>query len=61
VPERAACGVCCCMLCVSWAEHWRLEGMFVLVKVLVCFKWHVFGVYDGILAANIAGGGCMWF
>jgi hypothetical protein len=21
VPERAPCGVCCCMLCVSWAEH----------------------------------------
>jgi len=37
VPGRAPCGVCCCMLCVSWAEHWRLEEMFVLMKVLVCF------------------------
>ena len=35
VRERALCGVCCCMLCVFWAEHWRLEGMFVLMKVLV--------------------------
>jgi hypothetical protein len=31
------------MLCVFWAEHWRLEGMFVMVKVLVHFEWHVFG------------------
>ena len=37
VLERAPCGVCCCMLCVSWAEHWRLEGLFVLMKVLVRF------------------------
>ena len=44
VPERALCGVCCCMLCVSWAEHWRLEGLFVLMKVLVRSEWHVFGV-----------------
>jgi len=43
VPERDPCGVCCYMLCVFWAEHWRLEGMFVMVKVLVHFEWHVFG------------------
>jgi hypothetical protein len=41
VSGWAPCKVCR-MLCVSWAEHWRLEGMFVLV-VLVRFKWHVFG------------------
>ena len=41
---RGPCGVCCCMLCVFWAEHRRLEGLFVLMKVLVRFKWHVFGV-----------------
>jgi hypothetical protein len=35
------------MLCVSWAEHWHLEGMFVLM-VLVRFEWHIFGVLMGI-------------
>jgi len=44
VLERTPCGVGCCMLRVFWAEHWRLEGMFVLMKVLVHFEWQVFGV-----------------
>ena len=26
------------------AEYWRLEGMFVLMKVLVRFEWYIFGV-----------------
>jgi hypothetical protein len=56
VSERAPCGVCCCMLCVSWAEHWRLKGMFVLMKVLVRFGWHIFG-FDGHPAAIVAGEG----
>ena len=29
--------VCFCMLCVSWAEHWCLEGGFVMM-VLVHFE-----------------------
>ena len=57
VSERGSCRVCCCMLCVSWAEHWRLEGKFVLM-VLVCFEWHVLGVLMGIwLLLCVAGEG----
>jgi hypothetical protein len=47
VSGRAPCGVCCWKLCVSWAEHWRLEGMFVLM-VLVRFEWYIFGDLMGI-------------
>ena len=47
VYERAPCGVCCCRLEVFWAEHWRLEGIFVLM-VLVRFEWYIFGDLMGI-------------
>ena len=47
VSGRTLYGVCFCMLCFSWAEHWRLEGMFVLM-VLVSFEWYIFEVLMGI-------------
>jgi hypothetical protein len=40
---------CYCLLCISWAKHWRLEGeMFVLMKVMVRSEWHDFGVLKDI-------------
>ena len=69
-PGKAPYGVCCCMLCVFWAEHWRLEGLFVLLKESVRFEWHVFGALMNRLNAfviqsklNYGSGrrGHMWF
>ena len=61
VSGKAPCGVCCCMLCVSWAEHWRLERMFVLMKVLVRFEWYIFGALMGMGCYCSGRRGHVWF